>query len=297
MKPIIKESEKIKKKRWYRRLMVKYRLIIRDEETYEEKISIKLSRIMVFVIISSLAIFLIFITTYIIAFTPLREYIPGYTDVNLQKDLYDLHMRTDSLEQVLAFNERYLANLKLVLSGEEPENIEYQKSDTVKRQYSNITLNRNKDDSLLRQEIENQIQSYSITGTQEIIPTKKATGIKFFTPLKGIVTNEFNPVENHFGIDIVAPKNEVVSATMEGIVLFSGWTIETGHVIIIQHPQSYVSIYMHNAVLLKKGGVHVDSGEPIAIIGESGEFSTGPHLHFELWNNGNPVNPRDYMVF
>ncbi len=285
------------KKRWYQRLMIRYRLIIRDDETYEEKLSLRLSRMMVFMIVSLMSILLIFLTTYIIAFTPLREYIPGYTDVNLKKNVYDLHMKTDSLESVLSQNERYLSNLRRVLAGEEPEETDYKKNDTLKRQYASIKLTHTRADSLLREEVENQVRNYSITGTQEIIPSHQVKGITFFTPLKGIITSEFNPVENHFGIDIVAPKNEVVKATMDGIVLFSSWTIETGHVIVIQHPQNYISIYRHNAVLLKKEGVHVSSGEPIAIVGESGEYSTGPHLHFELWHNGNPVNPRDYMVF
>jgi murein DD-endopeptidase MepM/ murein hydrolase activator NlpD len=291
------ELDKPKKKRWYQRLRARYRLIVRDDETYEEKLSLRLSRLNVFVITGSIAILLIILTTYIIAFTQLREYIPGYTDVNLSKNVYDLHMRADSLERVLAMNDRYLSNLRLVLAGEEPEDIHLEQYDTLLRQYSDVQITHSKADSLLRDEFENQVRLYSITGTEEIIPSQSLSGMLFFTPLKGMVTNEFNPIENHYGIDIVAPENEVVKATLDGIVLFSSWTIETGHVIVIQHQSNYISVYKHNAVLLKKEGAYVRAGEPIAIVGESGEYSTGPHLHFELWHNGNPVNPRDYMIF
>lgn len=291
------ELGKPKKKRWYQRMRARYRLVIRDDETYEEKLSFRLSRLNVFVFAGSIAILLIILTTYIIAFTSLREYIPGYTDVNLSKNVYDLHTRADSLEFVLGANERYLSNLRLILLGENPEEINYERNDTLVRQYTEVQITHSKADSLLREEFENQVRTYSITGTSEIIPTQKLTGLLFFTPLKGIVTNEFNPLENHYGIDIVAPENEVVKATLDGIVLFSSWTIETGHVIVIQHQQNFISVYKHNAVLFKKEGTYVRAGEPIAIVGESGEHSTGPHLHFELWHNGNALNPRDYMIF
>jgi murein DD-endopeptidase MepM/ murein hydrolase activator NlpD len=297
MNELPQELDKPKKKRWYQRMRARYRLVIRDDETYEEKLSFRLSRLNVFVFAGSIAILLIILTTYIIAFTSLREYIPGYTDVNLSKNVYELHTRADSLEFVLGVNERYLSNLRLVLLGEEPEDINYERTDTLVRQYTEVQITHSKADSLLREEFENQVRTYSITGTTEIIPTQRATGLLFFPPLKGIVTNEFNPLENHYGIDIVAPENEVVKATLDGIVLISSWTIETGHVIVLQHQQNYVSVYKHNAVLFKKEGAYVRAGEPIAIVGESGEYSTGPHLHFELWHNGNALNPRDYMIF
>lgn len=297
MNELPQELDKPKKKRWYQRMRARYRLVIRDDETYEEKLSFRLSRLNVFVFAGSIAILLIILTTYIIAFTALREYIPGYTDVNLSKNVYDLHTRADSLEFVLGANERYLANLRLILLGEVPEDINYEMNDSLLRQYSEVQITHSKADSLLREEFENQVRTYSITGTTEIISTQKLSGLLFFPPLKGVVTNEFNPLENHYGIDIVAPENEVVKATLDGIVLISSWTIETGHVIVIQHQQNYVSVYKHNAVLFKKEGAYVRAGEPIAIVGESGEYSTGPHLHFELWHNGNALNPRDYMIF
>lgn len=121
--------------------------------------------------------------------------------------------------------------------------------------------------------------------------------VLFFSPLKGMVSSKYNPVEQHFGVDITAPANEPVKAALNGTVLFSGWTSETGYVIGIQHDNNLVSMYKHNSALLKKTGTLVQAGEVIAIVGNSGELSSGPHLHFELWHNGNPVNPQEYMVF
>jgi murein DD-endopeptidase MepM/ murein hydrolase activator NlpD len=297
MSNAVQDSDKPQKKRWYQRLRDRYRLVIRDDETYEVKLSFRLSRLNVFMAIGSLAIFLIVLTIFIIAFTPLREYIPGYKDVNLSRNVYELHMRTDSLEYILSVNERYINNLQLILDGKEPNDIHHERNDSLIRQYSDLQITHSPADSLLREEFENEVRLYSITGTDELITSKSYASMVFFTPLKGMVTNEFNPVANHYGIDIVAPENEVVKATMDGIVLFASWTIETGHVMVIQHQQNYISVYKHNAVLLKQEGAYVRAGEPIAIVGESGLFSTGPHLHFELWHNGNPVNPRDYIVF
>ena len=167
--------------------------------------------------------------------------------------------------------------------------------------YDSITLVRSVEDSLLRVEIESQDQ-YNIAyyNENEELNKGKATSIanfNFFTPLKGIITNNFNTSEKHFAVDIVAKRNAAVKATLDGTVIFAAWTLETGHIIVIQHQQNLISVYKHNSSLLKQEGNFVKAGEPIAIIGESGELSTGPHLHFELWFNGKPINPRDYLTF
>jgi murein DD-endopeptidase MepM/ murein hydrolase activator NlpD len=135
--------------------------------------------------------------------------------------------------------------------------------------------------------------------TMEAANQKRSSivGFLFFTPLKGIITSEFNPAQGHYGIDIVSKQNEAVKSVLDGTVIFSNWTLETGYVMSVQHSQNIVSIYKHNSVLLKKTGEYVRAGEPIAIVGETGEQITGPHLHFELWNDGRPVNPKDYITF
>ena len=292
------ESKKEKRKHWINKLRNKYRLVIKDEGTFEEKISFRLSRLNVFVAIGTVAIILIDATTFLIAFTPLREYIPGYTDVALQKRVNDLLRLTDSLETEFKQNSLYIKNIKNIIEGKEI--IEDTAKQTVQNiNYDNIEYTRSVEDSILRAEYENGT-SYNLyyNDNEELsAPTSTLSSSVFFTPLKGIITTEFDLSARHYGIDIVARQNEAVKATLDGTVIFSDWTVETGYVISIQHKNNFISVYKHNSVLLKQEGNIVKAGEPIAIVGESGELTTGPHLHFELWYNGTPVNPKDYIAF
>jgi murein DD-endopeptidase MepM/ murein hydrolase activator NlpD len=293
-------EKKTKKKKWYQKLRNKYRLVIMNDENFEERLSFRLSRLNVFIVLGTITIILIVGTIYIIAFTPLREYIPGYTDVSIQKKVYDNMLRADSLEIAVKQRDRYISDIKRVIDGEfvEPE----LKSDSSNPgKYDTIKLRRSAADSMLRAEIENQSQynlAYGYGEGEEIRTVSSAlSSFFFFTPVKGIVSNPFNMGEKHYGIDIIAKKNEAIKSTLDGMVIFSDWTLETGYVMAIQHQHNILSIYKHNSALLKKVGNYVKAGEVIAIIGETGELSSGPHLHFELWYHGNPVNPKDYMTF
>ncbi len=281
------------------RVRDKYRLVILNEETFEERLSFSLSRLNVFVAIGLLSIILVFITTYIIAFTPLKEYIPGYTDVSMQRRIYELQLRSDSVERALRANEKYMSDLKKVLGGEDLQQARSMPSDTASgKNYKNLVDKRSKEDSLLRADYENQ-SKYNLFRA-EGSSKEQASEVRnlfFYSPLKGIVTSEYNPSAAHYGVDIVANRNEAIKAIQDGTVIFSDWTIQTGYVIALQHPGNIISVYKHNSVLLKKEGSFVRAGESIAIIGESGELTTGPHLHLEIWINGNPVNPKDYIVF
>ncbi len=281
-----------------RRIRDQYRLVILNEDTLEERLSFKLSRLNVFIAIGLLSIVLVLITTYIIAFTPLKEYIPGYTDVTLQRRIYELQLRSDSVAFAMRSQESYLENLRKVLGGNLPDEREMKPLDTAQvRNYQNIKDKRSPEDSVLRTEYENA-SKYNLFKSDK--PSSKGTtmhNLTFFPPIKGTVTSEFDPLRKHFGIDIVAARDEVIKAAQDGTIIFSGWTVETGYVIAIQHPGNVVTVYKHNSVLLKKEGNIVNAGETIAIIGESGELSTGPHLHLELWISGIPVNPKDYIVF
>jgi len=166
--------------------------------------------------------------------------------------------------------------------------------------YQNINISRSVEDSLLRLDVENQTKYslYQVQSMEQQTQRKYAAGnMLFFIPVKGIITNEFNPRKQHYGIDIAARKNETVKSVLDGTVILSNWTVETGYVIAIQHSHSLVSVYKHNSALLKQTGEKVKAGEVIAIIGETGEYSTGTHLHFELWDEGSPVNPKDYISF
>ncbi|MCK9400389.1 MAG: M23 family metallopeptidase [Bacteroidales bacterium] len=292
-------AQEIKKKeKWYRKLRNKYKLVILNDETYEEKISFKLSRLNVFVASGTIAILLIIITTIIIAFTRLREYIPGYTDVNLYEQLYKIEELTDSLDADARQKSLYLENLRLILSGKDTTIISPLKEDTVGN-YSNISSFASRDDSAFREEFEEQMM-----GSEVRIPDRDHGGSRpdissfsFFTPLRGIVTSKFDPASRHYGVDIVSVQNEAIKATLDGVVIFKGWTLETGYTVCLQHENDLVSVYKHNSAILKEQGSYVKAGDPIAIIGSSGEYSTGPHLHFELWYNGVPVDPTDFIKF
>ncbi|MCD4774347.1 MAG: M23 family metallopeptidase [Bacteroidales bacterium] len=288
------------KKKWSEKLRNKYRLVILNDETFEEKLSFRLTRLNVFVLLGTISILLIFLTAIIISFTSLREYIPGYENPELPKQVYELQQLTDSLEKDFFRKNLYIQNIKNIIEGKII-------TDTIvpiieqTANYDTITsLDRSVEDSLLRAEYDKQ-RSYSLflTESEYIYAEDKSSlsSFNFFTPLKGIITRNFNLAENHYGIDIVAGINEAIKATLDGTVIFSDWTINTGYVIGIQHKHNILSIYKHNSTLLKKTGTYVKAGEPVAIIGESGKLSTGPHLHFELWFNGTPVNPKNYMGF
>ncbi|MEI6436326.1 MAG: M23 family metallopeptidase [Bacteroidota bacterium] len=269
------------------------------DDTLEERFTFRLSRMNVFIALGTLTIVLIFLTSILIAFTPLREYIPGYTSVGLTTKLYRLQIKTDSIEHDLVNKDRFIQNLKDIINGKDLMEDKPIVRDTLKR-YDNIKIKRSLEDSLLRLDVENQ-SKYNLykMETMETSSQKKASigGVLFFAPLKGIVTNGFDPVQNHYGVDIVSKQNEAVKAVLNGTVLLSSWTLETGYVIIIQHSQNIVSVYKHNSAILKKTGDYIRAGEPIAIVGETGELVTGPHLHFELWNEGNALNPKDYITF
>lgn len=299
--PILMASEKQPKKRikWSEKLRTKYRLVLMNDDTLEERITFRLSRLNVFIALGTMTIILIFLTTILIAFTPLREYIPGYTAVGLQKRVYDLQARADSIERALELKDRQLINIKAIISGENLPSPDRTPSDTGKN-YSDIKLTRSTEDSMLRSEIENQAK-YSLYRAEnaESVAKRNSTigNILFFSPIKGVITSEFDPTKQHYGVDIVAGQNEAVKSVLDGIVIFSDWTVGTGYVLVIQHSYDIITVYKHNSALMKHQGEMVKAGEPVAIIGESGKYTTGPHLHFELWSELNPVNPKEYISF
>lgn len=290
------------KKKKLSKLKHKYLLIVRDEATLEWQFSFKLTRLNVFIAVGIIAILLIIITTYIIAFTPLREYIPGYSNVGFDKKVRELTLKADSLEKTLEAKDAYLYNLKKIIQGKDfTDTIGSSKQSAISSQqtadYKNIKNKKSVRDSLFREEVENSDKYNLSYGDESANQYASIRNYFFFTPLKGLVTNNFNMPHGHYGIDIVAKKNEPIKATLDGTVLFCDWTIKTGYVIAIQHQNNIISIYKHNSALMKKEGAYVKAGEVIAIIGNTGELSTGPHLHFELWYDGKAVNPKEFMRF
>ncbi|WP_064966455.1 M23 family metallopeptidase [Tenacibaculum ovolyticum] len=281
-----------KKRKLKQKLIDKYRLVILNEDTFQEKFSLKLSRLNVFVFGGVFSVVLIALTSLLIAFTGLREYIPGYASTSLKKKATRLVYEADSLKTRLAVIERYTKALKPVLTGE----IRSEKIDSIKIEAQNITFNESKlqaskQDSLFRAKIEGKDRfplSEGAAGRAKIV---------FFSPLTGTVSQAFNMNDKHYALDIVAKTGTPVKAIADGTVILAEWTAETGYVITIQHPNKFISVYKHNGSLLKQQGDVVKSGEAIASVGSTGELTTGAHLHFELWNNGFPVNPTDYIDF
>lgn len=287
-------GEKDYRNKFLQRLHNRYRLVVMNDDTFEEKLSLRLTPLGLVVLISSVTIVLIILVTSLIAFTPLREYIPGYADVGVRRELIRIAIKSDSLEKSLIGRNAFMENISKVLKGEIKSDSTQNRPDKSKA-YNKSNIAASESEEALKKRIESE-DKYSLAyGTE----TNKSgiSNFFFFTPLKGFVSGSFKTDEQHFGIDVVGPENEAIKTTLDGTVILAAWSSETGYTITVQHSNNLISIYKHNSVLLKKVGDYVKAGDPIAIIGNSGEQTTGPHLHFELWYNGNPINPQDYMVF
>ncbi len=285
--------KKTNKKKFQKKLLHKYRLVVLNEDTFEERLAFKLTRLNVFVFGFLVAIFLVAITTVFIAFTPIREYIPGYSSTTLQKQAVELDFKTDSLLQVINMNDTYIASVKRVLRGEISA-VVINKDSIFKAAQSEtdiLELNPSKADSILRAKVNNE-DKYNLFET-----AITATDFMFFPPVNGSISAAFDLKEKHYAVDIVIPKNTPVKAIADGHVLFASWTSDASYVIIIDHGNELISVYKHNSSLTKSQGEFVKSREVIAISGSSGELSTGPHLHFELWNSGIPLNPTTFIDF
>lgn len=287
----MKEKEK-RGKRIKKKLLHTYRLVVLNDATFEERFSFKLNRLNVFVFGILSALFLIAITTLIIAFTPLREYIPGYSSTALKKKATLLTFKVDSLQQAILINDQYISSIKKVLTGD-VKTVSFNKDSIVaaaKLEADSLDLQASQLDLALREKVDredkyNPLTDYTI---QDFI---------FSTPVKGTISSGYNPKENHFAVDVVALKDAPVKAAADGTVVFAEWTADTGYLILIKHPNNFISVYKHNASLLKVQGELVTAGEVIATVGNTGTLTTGPHLHFELWMDGVPMDPTNFIDF
>lgn len=288
-----KKSES-KRNKLFRKLTNKYRMVLLNEDTFEEVGYMRLTRLNLIAVMGVVLILLVAIVYSLIAFTAIREFIPGYPDAAMRQNIRQNAMKLDSLEYEQAIRDQYFDNMKRIITGEMPENYMNDTTGVVKPQ--DITFLRSANDSILRQQVEAEEQ-FRLSVLDEENGDRNLYDMHFFTPVNGIVTRTFNPMEGHYGIDLVSAPNEVVKAALDGTVTISTWTLETGYVIQIQHDFELISVYKHNATLFKSVGQKVVAGDAIAIVGNSGELTTGPHLHFELWHDRVPLNPADYIVF
>lgn len=244
------------KNKWFKDFKSKFKVVIIHPDTMEEKGGFSMSRLNFWSTFIVYSLIIIAITTCVIFFTSIRELIPGYTDVTLDRRVYNMERKADSIDVIFHQNEAYIENLKRIINDEDMSS----------------------DNMMVRSK------------TYVNVPA-------FFVPMTGLVTNHFNSNNKHFGVDVVAKDDAVIRATADGTVVFSDWSVEGGYIIGIQHNKNLVSIYKHNASVMKHVGEKVKAGDAIAILGGGGTTSTGPHMHFELWYKGNALNPEDYISF
>ena len=282
-----------KRKLLKKKLFTKNRLVILNEDTFEEIFSLKLTLMNVFVVATVGAMLIIFVTTYIIAFTPLREYIPGYASSKLKKDATELAIKSDSLSNALKKNEIYIESIKKVLTGDldyakfSKDSIFVPPSETVDKD----DFQPSEKELKLRDEVAVE-DKYNL-----FEKAKPSATTVLFPPVKGMITERYNAKEKHFAVDIALAKNTPIKATLSGRIIFADWTPTTGNVIILRHNNGFISIYKHAASLTKSQGDIVKTGEVIALAGSTGQESTGVHLHFELWKDGYPIDPTIFIEF
>jgi len=281
-----------KKAAFWKKMRFKYKLSFLNENTLEEVFTFRISRLSGLLTLVVFAVFLITLTSIVIIKTPIRNYLPGYLDSEIRQEIIVNALRTDSLQQELYVQSKYLRNVNAILRGDmEIDNI--RKIDSIK---DNTLLNLEKSKQtadFIRNYEEEEKYNLNVMYSSQILPDN----VFFYRPVKGIISSNFDFRERHYGIDIAAKSKEPVLAAMKGTVIYAGFDANFGYVINVQHSNGFVSIYKHNALLLKKEGDEVNGGEVIALVGNTGNLSTGDHLHFELWYKGKAVDPHEYINF
>ena len=283
--------ESSKKNNIKKRESKNYRLVIQEEKTYKEKFKLKLSRTNVFLTGTFISLIIVSITTSTIFFTPVREYIPGYDTTKMRIQAINNLERLDSLINQLSINENYLEAVFQTINGEDYKNIYTNESQRISVDLSELDMSLRVEDSTLRKVVEredkfNVIESETQTLNLEMSP-----------PVRGIIIESFDVSIKHYGIDIVLKEQTPVKAVADGIVLLSEWTIDSGHTVIVYHKDQLTSVYKHNYLSKVKTGDYVKQGQVVALSGNTGELTSGPHLHFELWDSNGPINPEDFIIF
>ena len=286
-------KNKKQKKNYINKLTRSYKVVVSSEDTFEERLSFSTNKFNVFLILSLYSIILIAFTISVVFFTQLKEMVPGYSSSDLLTQAIYLTKKTDSLENELELNNTFYQSIEDVLSGK-TEQIIYKDSLAISNKIENIdpqAISANAEDSILRKYVE-QEDKFNLTKNELVIENKM-----FVSPVKGQITQKFDPLNNHFALDILVDTGTPVKSILEGRIIFSEWSIDTGHVLIIDHGDDIISVYKHNSKVLKTQNNYVKAGEIIAYSGNQGTLSTGPHLHFELWKNGTPINPEPLFNF
>ena len=284
--------KKKRSKAFWNNIKFKYKLTIINENTLEEVVGIRVSKLNGLSVLLSVLTILFLIAAIIIAFTPLRNYLPGYMNSEVRNQIVANALRVDSLQQLVERQNLYIMNIQDIFSGKVRVD-SVQSMDTLTTLRKDSLMERTKREEEFRRQYE-EAEKYNLTS---ITSQPNVNGLIFYRPTRGMISAHFGAEKKHYGTDIAANPNESVLATLDGTVILSTYTAETGYLIEVQHNQDFVSIYKHCGSLLKREGDKVQAGEAIALVGNSGTLTTGPHLHFELWNKGRPVNPEKYIVF
>lgn len=286
-------AKRLKRQVIKKKLFTKNRLVILNEDTFEELFSFKLNLMNVFAAVTTISIVTIALTTYIIAFTPLREYIPGYASTKLKREATENALKSDSLQKVIDENTQYLASIKKVLTGD----LEHTKlsRDSIQpaqqKDLSNVDPGPSEADKKLRQEVALE-DKYNL-----FEQAKPRVALVLFPPVKGHITDPYSSKNKHYAVDIAVAKDTPIKSVAAGTVILADWTPTNGNVVIVRHNDGIISVYKHAASLTKDQGDIVKSGEVIAMAGSTGTQSTGVHLHFELWKDGYPINPTQFIDF
>tara|TARA_A100001011_G_scaffold303891_1_gene318076 strand:+ start:20 stop:886 length:867 start_codon:yes stop_codon:yes gene_type:complete len=286
-------KNKKQKKNSINKLTRSYKVVVSSEDTFEERFSFSTNKFNVFLVLSLYSIILIAFTISVVFFTQIREMVPGYSSSDLLTQAIYLTKKTDSLENELELNNTFYKSIENVLSGKTKQII-YKDTLALSNEKDNIDFQAvltNAEDSILRKYVEEE-DKFNLTKNELVIENKM-----FVNPVKGQITQKFDPLNNHFALDILVDTGTPVKSILEGKVIFSEWSVDTGHVLIIDHGDDIISVYKHNSKVLKTQNNFVKAGEVIAYSGNQGTLSTGPHLHFELWKNGTPINPEPLFNF
>lgn len=285
----------VKKKRhkaFWSNIKFKYKLTIINENTLEEVVGLRVSKLNGISVLLSVLTVLFLVASVIIAFTPLRNYLPGYMNSEIRAQVVENALRVDSLQQLVDRQNLYIMNIQDIFSGTiRVDTVHNMDSLTTVREDS--LMERTQREAEFRKQYE-ETEKYNLTS---ITARPDIEGLIFYRPTRGMITEKFDADRKHYGTDIAANPGESVLATLDGTVILSTYTTETGYVIEVQHNQDFISVYKHCSSLLKREGDTVQAGEAIALVGNSGQLTTGPHLHFELWHKGRAVNPEQYIVF
>ena len=272
----------------------KFRLALVDNQSHKQLFTVQFTKTSLFVAIVTILVTLCTLIFSLIAFTPVKTFIPGYPDARSKREAIQNAIKIDSLENVIYKWGLYSENLKRVLEGAAPVKIDSLVNagmNEAGRKADMADIQRQ--DSILREKVKEEEQFGIAARNRRILPIE---GMHFFCPLKGVVSQGYDPISHPY-IDITAPAGSVVKATLDGTVIYAGWDNETGHTIQLQHDGDIISIYRHNEKLLKKSGDKVTAGTSIALVGNTGELTSGDHLHFELWHKGEAVDPTKYINF